>query len=59
MSTRLPPVPPAGRPRQRREEPDRMADAKDRAPPEPVDRKQAKHGAVEQNTRNTGYKQDR
>lgn len=58
MSTKLPSVPPARR-APAAEPPNRAQDSKQRPPLRPSDPKQAQRGAVEQNTRNTGYKQDR
>lgn len=55
MSTKPPPV----RPVPATEPPTRVHDSKERPPPQAIDPKQAEHGAVKQNTRNTGYKQDR
>lgn len=58
MSTKLPPVPPV-RQAPAAEPPNRVQGPKQRPPSRLPDPKQAQQGAVEQNTRNTGYKQDR
>lgn len=58
MSAKTPPVPPARR-APTSEAPNGVQDSKQRPPSRPSDPKQAQHGAIEQNTRNTGYKQDR